>query len=266
MALRADGWAVVGAGRPETQIPSGAFAELVRRTRPGVVVHCAGPASVQAAELDPEADRRAAAGTLEAVLELLVELGETRLVLVSSAAVYGEPAELPIRVDAELAPISAYGRHRAECERLAAGSGVPSAFARVFSAYGEGLRRQVWWDIASRAARGEPVVLQGTGAESRDFLHGSDVGRALAAVAGSGSFAGEPYNVASGAETTVADLAHALVAAIGGPGVEFSGVERRGDPHRWRADVSGLASLGFEPRVPLTEGVDRYAAWVRTAL
>jgi len=258
---------VAGAGRPDIEIPSAAFAELVRRTRPEVVVHCAGPASVQAAELDPEHDRRRAVGALETVLEFLERVPDGRLVLVSSAAVYGEPKALPIGVGAELAPISAYGRHRAECERLAAASGVPCAFARVFSAYGEGLRRQVWWDIASRAAGSGAVVLQGTGAESRDFLHGSDVGLALATIARAGRFGGDAYNVASGSETTIAALAQALVSALGtGATVEFSGVDRRGDPHRWRADVSELASLGFDPRVPLAEGIERYAAWVMSVL
>jgi UDP-glucose 4-epimerase len=266
-ALRAEGWSVVGAGRPDTEIPSLEFTELVRRTRPEVVVHCAGPASVQAAELDPEDDRRRAVGTLETLLALLAGVPDSRLVLVSSAAVYGEPNDLPIGVDAGISPISAYGRHRADCERLAAASGVPSAFARVFSAYGEGLRRQVWWDISSRALRAETIFLHGTGAESRDFLHGSDVGLALATIARRGAFDGEAYNIASGEETTIAVLARALVTALGtGTTVEFSGLERRGDPHRWRADVSELAALGFEPRVPLVKGIERYAAWVRSVL
>jgi nucleoside-diphosphate-sugar epimerase len=134
----------------------------------------------------------------------------------------------------------------------------------VFSAYGEGMRRQVWWDISNRALREETVVLHGTGAESRDFLHGSDVGRALATIASAAAFDGEAYNVASGPETTVAALGHALVKALGtGATIEFSGRERRGDPHRWRADVSAIAALGFEPRVPLAEGIERYAAWVQ---
>ena len=115
--------------------------------------------------------------------------------------------------------------------------------------------------------RGDTVVLQGTGAESRDFLHGSDVGLALATIARAGAFDGEAYNVAAGEETTIAALGSALVTALGtGETIEFTGLERRGDPHRWRADVSETAALGFEPRVALAAGIERYAAWVRSVL
>lgn len=263
-ALAADGWTVAVAGRPDIDIPSSAFDAVVRNVCPRVVVHCAGPASVPAAEEDPAGDRRRSVDVVASLLERLADLPETRLILVSSAAVYGEPAMLPVTVGARIAPISVYGRHRAECEQLAAASGVATAFARVFSAYGEGLERQVWWDIARTAQRGDTVALHGTGAESRDFVHGEDVGRALAAVAAEARFVGEAYNIGTGTETTIAALARALVNALNSPSeVTFSGRARSGDPLRWRADISLIRSLGFEPRVAIEEGVRRYASWVQ---
>jgi UDP-glucose 4-epimerase len=265
-ALELTDWTVVGAGRPDVEVPSTSLDELLRRASPDVVVHCAGPASVQAAEDDPEADRRGSVDVLASLLDRLALLTESRLVLVSSAAVYGEPTTLPVTVDAPISPISAYGRHRAECEQLAAASGVPTSFARVFSAYGEGLNRQVWWDIARRASRGEPVTLSGSGNESRDFVHGEDAGRALAAIATRAEFRGEAYNVAMGRETTIASLAHSLVEAIGsGSEVAFSGLARRGDPTRWRADISETEALGFEAAISIDEGIGRYARWIRSA-
>ena len=97
----------------------------------------------------------------------------------------------------------------------------------------------MWWDIARRAARGETVALHGTGDESRDFVHGEDVGRALALIAAGAEFRGEAFNIGTGTETTIAALARALVESLGGISpVEFSRQGRRGDPHRWRADIS----------------------------
>jgi UDP-glucose 4-epimerase len=262
-ALAADGWQVTVAGHPEMDVPSPTFDALLRRQPPQLVVHCAGPASVPAAEEDPADDRRRSVDVVASLLDRVAALPEARLVLVSSAAVYGEPATLPVTVDAPVSPISVYGRHRAECEELARASGVSAVIARVFSAYGEGLKRQVWWDIARAAQRGDPVALHGTGAESRDFVHGEDVGRALATIASKAQFDGEAYNIATSTETTIAELAGALVNALDSPSeVTFSGKGRRGDPLRWRADTSAARALGFEPAVAISNGIDRYARWV----
>ena len=267
-ALEAAEWTVVGAGRPEMTIPSAAFDALLEDVRPRLVVHCAGPASVPASVADPDADRRGAVEVTQALVDRLARLEPPpRLLLVSSAAVYGEPQRLPVDERTPPAPISPYGRHRHECERLVRGGGIPVAIARVFSAYGEGLRRQVLWDIARQALVRDRVDLLGTGAETRDFVHGADVGRALAAVASAAAFEGEAYNVASGVETSIRELAELLLDAFGVHAeIEFSGAGRRGDPTRWLADIGAIRALGFEPCLPLREGVARYAAWLRAAM
>jgi len=263
-ALGADGWLVVTAGRPDLEIPSPAFSSLLRDSAPVLVVHCAGPSSVQTAEDAPEADRAGSVGVVEALVTRLEELEHTpRLLLVSSAAVYGDPPSLPVSVDAPIRPISAYGRHRVDAERKALSSDVPTTVARIFSAYGEGLERQVWWDVAQQALTGD-VALSGDGSESRDFVHGDDIGRALATIARRATFAGDVFNVATGTETTIAELADRLVHRINrAADVTFTGAARKGDPRRWRADIGALRSLGFEPAVGLSEGVERFARWVR---
>lgn len=260
--LRADSVDVAGAGRPDIEIPSAAFDALLAATRPDIVVHCAGPASVPESLEHPDEDRAGAVDVLGALLE---RIGGTKLVLVSSAAVYGEPAELPIAEAAPVAPLSPYGRHRVEAERLALDSGVPLAVARVFSAYGEGLRRQVLWDIAQQALAGGPVELSGTGNETRDFVHARDVAAAIAAIATRSSFEGEIVNVAAGVETSIARLAEILTAELGTEDVTFNGVGRPGDPTRWRADISHLRELGFEPATSIETGAAAYARWARNS-
>ena len=122
----------------------------------------------------------------------------------------------------------------------------------------------MWWDIARRARSGE-VTLSGTGAESRDFVHGEDVGRGLATVAGAARFDGDVLNVATGVETTIAELAERLTACVNPrAAITFTGETRAGDPRRWRADIAPLRAAGFEPRVAIAEGVERYARWVVT--
>ena len=265
--LRADGWTVVAAGRPELEIPSPAFERRLQETSPSLVVHCAGPASVAASVEDPVADFLGSAGVLVALLERLAGIRrKPRLLLLSSAAVYGDPIRLPVREGDETRPISPYGFHRLACELLLGEFervyGVPSAALRVFSAYGEGLRRQILWDICEKAIGDGEVVLSGTGDESRDFVHASDVAQAVAVAARHARFETEILNVASGVETTIADLAELLVSELGSNvPVRFLGDARPGDPSNWRADISAARTLGFRPAVTIAEGTRRYAAW-----
>jgi nucleoside-diphosphate-sugar epimerase len=111
------------------------------------------------------------------------------------------------------------------------------------------------------------VLLAGTGIETRDFLHVTDVARAIGVVAGDPGTANETYNVASGVETPVADLAGWIAHEIGaGIPIAFSGMRRPGDPGRWSADMSKIASLGFRPSVDIETGTRSYARWALAQL
>jgi len=268
--LGAAGWEVVGAGRPQMEIPSAEFDQLAVRSAAGLVVHCAGPASVPASLEEPARDLQGSVGVLAGVLDVLRNLDPPpRLLLLSSAAVYGQPLRLPVDEDSEPAPVSPYGFHRMACELLVREYnqlyGVPGVTMRIFSAYGEGLRRQILWDICRKAVEEGRIELSGTGRESRDFVHATDVAEAALAIAQRAAFEGEAYNVASGCETTVAELASLLAAELGVPAesVCFGGERRPGDPLRWHGDISRLEALGFSPRTEIERGAVAYAAWAR---
>lgn len=268
--LAQEGWSVVEAGRPEVEIPSPEFDVLLDSAEPELVVHCAGPASVPASVEDPSGDFR---GSVRVLFDVLQRLRgrDAALVLVSSAAVYGEPERLPVAEDAPISPISPYGFHRALCELLVREFhdlwGLRCCILRVFSAYGEGLRRQIMWDICSSALRDGAVSLHGTGEESRDFVHASDVARAVTLVARSAPLEADAYNVATGSESSIASVAGLLLEELGSDvPLSFSGRTRPGDPRHWRADVGRLAALGYAPLVTLEEGARAYAAWARAEL
>ena len=186
----------------------------------------------------------------------------TIYVHLSSAAVYGEPAVLPVREGAAIAPISPYGWHRRMSELMAEEYarqfGMHTASLRIFSAYGPGLKRQVVWDLASRAAADpdSALVLQGCAEDSRDFIHGSDVARAAQIVVEQGQLAGECYNVAGGLETPIGEIAALVLRALGrSPQIDFNGQRHPGNPSRWHADIGKLRALGFAPRIGLNDGV-----------
>lgn len=286
--LHARGWQVTGIGRRppagrgrmwprgaelfDAELTDCVVDEILAELQPDAVVHAAGPSSVPWSLTDPVGDFQSSTGLLFLLLNAIrVYLPSTRVVLLSSAAVYGDPEVLPIAEDAALRPISPYGFHKLLCEKVIEEFfvvyGVAGCTVRVFSAYGTGLARQVLWDIARQASVDKLVRLMGTGSETRDFVHATDVARGVAAVLERGRFHGEAYNLASGVETTIRDLAARVIAALGAnAAVTFDQQIRRGDPVRWKADLSRISALGYVPEISIEEGIADYASWVAQAI
>ncbi len=105
-------------------------------------------------------------------------------------------------------------------------------------------------------------MLHGEGGESRDFIHAADVARALVHLVERAPAEAEIYNVASGAETTIRELAVKLLKWLGlSLQPEFNGQLTPGDPLHWRADITRLRALGFTPATGLDDGLRDVAAW-----
>lgn len=249
------------------QLPSRDFDAAVLSIRPAIVVHASGPSSVPASLADPAGDFANSVPVLLNVLEAVRRHAPAcRIVFLSSAAVYGNPAGLPVDEAAATAPISPYGHHKLMCESLLkefyAVYALQSCAVRIFSAYGQGLRRQVLWDICWQALTQPVVKLMGSGAESRDFVHAEDIAQGIMAVIARANFDAQAYNLATGVETRIDALAQLLIGALGKRiAVEFTGVARTGDPARWRANIDRLCALGYVPKMTIQEGAAAYAQW-----
>jgi UDP-glucose 4-epimerase len=270
---RSLGWRIVSIGRDADvgygdaryrwELPHSEFAHLLAVERPQICVNAAGRSSVSASVVEPLADFEASTVLTYRVLDDLRRRSPATIFIhLSSAAVYGNPVELPVREDAVIAPISPYGWHKRLSEMVleehARQFGMQTASLRIFSTYGVGLKRQVVWDLASRAVAypGQPLLLQGCPADSRDFINGSDVARAVQLVAERGELVGECYNVASGIETPVYEIAELVLRLLSGSSqIRFDGQRRAGNPSRWHADITKVQSLGFSPRLGLEDGV-----------
>ncbi len=253
----------------QMELPDQALVDVLGQIQPDVCVHCAGGASVPASLENSGADFRSSVVVTEQLLSAIAAMApRCRTIFLSSAAVYGQPSALPITEDAPTSPLSPYGYHKRMCELLfeqaAVIRGMPTAILRIFSAYGPGLRRQVLWEMASQLARGENVQLKGTGDESRDFVHASDIAAAVKTVADRAPFRGEVYNVASGMETGIREAAELMTSFFpGAASPQFAGQSIPGDPQRWRADCQRLGALGFGPRVSLEKGLASLAEWTK---
>jgi len=271
--LQQCGYSILGLGRGapigapfrfvRMELPAAEFDDALSDWQPDVLVHAVGSASVADSMARPFEDFQASVHVYSFVLDSLRRLApQCRVLFLSSAAVYGNPAALPIRESAPAQPVSAYGVHKQMCEELGTAYsrlfGVQTCSLRIFSAYGEGLRRQVVFDVVQKLQSQDEVDLYGTGDESRDFIYVGDVVRAVECVIGSGDYASGVYNLASGVETRIADLAADILRLVNGRGrVRFNGVRRAGDPVRWQADMGRLEALGFAAKWDLRQGLTR---------
>jgi UDP-glucose 4-epimerase len=123
------------------------------------------------------------------------------------------------------------------------------------------------WDICEKVLTTEQLALRGTGTESRDFIHAADIAHGLHLLAMKAPCQGEIYNLASGREVTVAELAAILLTSLGSQGRPiFDGHATPGDPLRWRADIAKIVGLGFSPAIPLERGLHTVATWCAAEL
>lgn len=254
----------------QTKRLEGDLGPILNKYRPAYLVNLAGNADVKRSLLDPRDDFLRSAQLFSAVLDLVRRLsGDTRVLLASSAAVYGQPRALPILESEAPQPISPYGYHKWLCELMAREYadiyGLKTASMRIFSAYGAGLKKQILWDLCLKCREPDIIKLGGDGSESRDFIHADDIAGAALSILRSGNFGGESYNVATSEEITISTLARRVLDEFGVPAdrLRFSGESRAGDPKNWCADTSLLASLGFNPAIGFSRGVAEYVEWFK---
>ncbi len=198
---------------------------------------------------------------------------DCHVVLYSSAAVYGNPVDIPIGEESAINPLSPYGAHKWLCEELLRNYsnifGLRTSVLRIFSAYGPGLQRQLFWDLINKYEeaihkRTFEVTLSGTGFESRDFIHASDVTQAALLIMQREPAGGhQVYNVANGASVSIQDAAHSMMSMLRKKArVNFSGIGRPGDPQRWQADIKKLQFLSYKQSVDLDDGFRTYVEWL----
>ena len=205
--------------------------------------------------------------TFEVLNAIRLSSPRCRFIFLSSAAVYGNPDVLLVKESDALArPLSPYGYHKLQgeivCDEFSKIYGMNTASVRIFSAYGPGLRRQVIWDIYQKSQNDKHFILQGTGDESRDFIHAIDIANAIGCIATHAPMEGEAYNVANGFEVKIRDLAEMVLSNVSYQGtLEFDGIIPRGVPRNWCSDISKVNRLGFEPVIPLNRGVENFIKW-----
>jgi len=186
----------------------------------------------------------------------------------SSAAVYGNPQSLPIAENATVMPLSPYGFHKLQSDYLLAEYhkffGLKTCSLRVFSVYGPGLKKQIFWDFYQQIRTGKDMVLFGTGKETRDFIYIDDLIAALQTIIDNFSDEFQIYNVGNGAQISIESAAKIFAKSISFKGnIIFPGQIKFGDPLNWEADITKLSALRYKQKVSFQEGINRYIEWLK---
>jgi nucleoside-diphosphate-sugar epimerase len=210
----------------------------------------------------------------QSVLDGAVRGGAGRVVAASSASVYGQATRFPTSEDHHpYGNDTLYGAAKAFGEGLLrsyhAMYGLDYVALRYFNVYGprmdaHGVYTEVLVRWMQRIAAGEPPMILGDGGQTMDFVHVHDVARANLLAADT-DVTDAVFNVATGRETSLAQLATALLAAMGSDlPVEHAAARAVNNVARRLGDTTAAwARLAFIARIGLEEGLATLVEWWR---
>ena len=254
-----------------SDIRSADATRLVESERFEVICHLAAQMDVRRSVADPRFDADVNIGGFLNVLEAARRAGVRKVVFSSTGgAIYGEQDVYPAPESHPTRPVSPYGVSKAAGE-LYLGYyrtqyGLPSVALRYANVYGPRQNPHgeagVVAIFSERLLRGESCIINGTGEQTRDFVHGQDVARANL-LAATRDVEG-PINIGTGIETEVNRLYTLLSRAAGVDRPAQHAPAKPGEQMRSSVDPSQAAKvLGWRPAVTLEEGLRQTVGWFR---
>jgi nucleoside-diphosphate-sugar epimerase len=241
--------------------------KLLSRAMQGAthVVHAAAFVSVPGSIQDPLRSHETNVTGILKVLLAARDAKAARVVSISSSAVYGSTENLPCSEDAPFRPESPYAAQKMMGEEYAHLVsdlwGLETVRLRPFNIYGPrqnpgGGYAAVIPKFVALMKRGEAPSIFGDGSATRDFIFVDDMVKAILLALSVPDISGGVFNVASGVETTVNDLVHAIN-TIQGTAIAPNYLPiRQGDITRSVADISrAFQGLGFKAETPFSEGL-----------
>ncbi len=189
---------------------------------------------------------------------------DARVVVASSAAIYGDPDAVPVSESASLDPTSPYGLDKLAVDHFTRLYhdlyDVETVTLRYFNVYGPNQTGGDYAGVidvfADQARNGDPITVHGDGQQTRDFVHVDDVVRANRLAART-EHVGRAYNVGTGEAVTIRDLAERIRERVGSDSEIVHTTARDGDIRHSRADISRARDrLEYDVTVGLDAGLD----------
>jgi UDP-glucose 4-epimerase len=208
-------------------------------------------------------------GTLN-ILEAALIGNVNKVIIASSAAVYGDAPELPKKEIMKPVPKSPYAISKLDCEYAATiffkEHGLKTTCLRYFNVYGPGQDPTSPYAAAipiflRKALNNENILIYGDGTQTRDFIFVDDIVAANELAMSKGD--GKVLNAANGIATSINEVAQDIIKITGsGSKVSYS-KERSGDIKHSLADISEIRKLGFKPKYTMNKGLERTIEWFR---
>jgi len=202
------------------------------------------------------------------LLEYYKDQNLKKFVYSSSSSVYGD-AELPMKENSLLKPVSPYGASKLAAEHLCylywKNYNVPTVSLRYFTVYGPRQRPDMAiHKFVKNVLDGDEIIIYGEGTQTRDFTYVDDVVNAnLIASISSSNVVGEVFNIGAGSRITVNDLI-AVIESISGKKAKVRYVEKqKGDVNDTWADVTKIKEiLGWNAKMNILSGLKKYIEWI----
>ena len=267
-----------------------AIAALFAHHQPRRVVHLAAQAGVRYALDHPLAYSVSNLSAVTVLLEQCRRHEVSHLVMASSSSVYGGSRQVPFTESAPADhPVSFYAATKRSNELMAHSYAhlfqLPISALRYFTVYGPwGRPDMAVWKFTDALLTGQPFDVYAGGVLSRDFTYGEDVAEATLRVLARPPVRGpvpdpshwqaaspdtswapfEVYNVGRSDPVSVNELIALLEAATGRPALRRDAPMQPGDVERTYANTDKLRRVtGYEPRVALADGLQRFVDWRR---
>jgi UDP-glucose 4-epimerase len=243
----------------------------VRTARPHVVFHLAARLGAERTlEFSEAALRENVIGT-HALLAALHEQSQAidRIVVAGSGEEYGHSDTLPITEETPLRPVSPYSLSKAAASQLALTYaslfGMPVTVVRPFVVYGPGQSPAMMVPTLIRTLVSEGEFGMTAGAQTRDFIYVDDVVDGLLAAASSEHAVAEAFNLCSGEERSILDVAE-RARSLAGQGTLRPGAIPYRENEVWRlygSNEKARRLLGWKPRTTLEHGLETTIEWYR---
>lgn len=246
------------------------FSDLFNLIKFDVCINASGAANVNLSFEYPELDFNLNTTNVYKLLSAIRTYNPNcKFINFSSAAVYGDPKILPIKESFSPRPISPYGfhKHYSEiiCEEFFNIYKIQTISLRVFSVYGEGLKKQLFWDLHKKIKNSNnlQISILGNGKESRDFIYINDLLQVLNLIITKLNFQGQRINVANGEEILISDAVEMFIKIVKKPiQINYDNEGLVGNPKNWIADISILKQLGYIKKYNLSDGLTNYINWL----
>ena len=241
--------------------------QLCSQEKADLIFHLAAQVVVPYSMENPTEDFETnARGTLN-VLEK-ARKDDSRLVFASSAAIYGNPAQLPTPEEYGFHPFSCYGLSKVVgeeyCEIYGSQYGLDITILRFANVYGSRCHGVINDFLDKLSRNPEKLEIIGTGLQSRDFVHVSDVVDALVSAATRENAVGKVFNIGFGKTTNIIDLAKMILKILNLSDktvISTTNVSWQGDINTiWFDTTKAKRELNWTPKIRLEDHLEKLVA------